>query len=96
MCRLEVRRAIVRGIRADPTIARGWWKGFRLPGTHIPGVITAGTFHKRGKRIFWDVKNPEKAIVVDLADERYEQVIVEVTDPAAEVQKIQSFNLPAA
>jgi hypothetical protein len=29
--------------------------GIRAPDTHIPGVITAGTFHQIGKKVFWDV-----------------------------------------
>ena len=59
-----------------------------MPGTHIPGVIIAGTFYRNGKRVFWDVKDREKAIVIELAGHRYHQLIVEVADPAAEVQRI--------
>src|SRR5574341_2061674 len=74
--RLEVSRSNIRGVRADPTIARGWWKGLRMPGTHLPGAITAGTFYQKGKRVFWDVKDPEKTIVIDLADDRYDELII--------------------
>ena len=88
--RLEVPRSNIRGVRADPTIALGWWKGLRAPGTHVPGVIIAGTFYPEGKRVFWDVKDPEKTIVINLADERYDELIVEVADPAEEVQRIQN------
>jgi hypothetical protein len=87
--RLEIPRSNIRDVRADPTIARGWWKGVRLPGTHLPGVIIAGTFYHHGKRIFWDVKDAEKTIVIELADERYDQLVVEVANPAAEVQRIR-------
>ena len=31
------------------------WKGWRNGGTHVPGVITAGTYYKDGERTFWDV-----------------------------------------
>ena len=65
-------------------------KGLRAPGTHVPGVIIAGTFYQEGKRVFWDVKDPEKTIVINLADERYDELIVEVADPAEEVQRIQN------
>jgi hypothetical protein len=87
--RLEIPHANVRSVRADPTIARGWWKGIRAPGTHLPGVIIAGTFYQDGKRIFWDVKEPEKTIVMDLMDDRYDQLIVEVADPPEVVRTIQ-------
>ena len=66
-------------------------KGIRLPGTSIPGLITAGTYYEPGgKRVFWDVHHPEKAIVIDLHDERYSQLVVEVDDPEGAVKLIQS------
>jgi len=40
---LEIPLLHIAGIRAEPSIAHGWWHGMRLPGTNIPGVITAGT-----------------------------------------------------
>ncbi len=61
-----------------------------MPGTSVPGVIKAGTFYWDGKRVFWDVHHPEKTIVIDLHDERYNQLIVEVEDPQAAVGLIQS------
>ena len=54
----------IAGVRADPEAARGWYHGIRLPGTNVPGVITAGTFYQDGKRVFWDVHRPEKTIVI--------------------------------
>jgi hypothetical protein len=56
----------------------------------VPGVITDGTFYQDGKRVFWDVHHPEKTIVIDLHDEQYNQLIVEVSDPQAAVELIQS------
>jgi hypothetical protein len=53
---LEIPLAHISEIRADPAIAHGWWHGLRMPGTKIPGVLTAGTFYQDGKRVFWDVK----------------------------------------
>jgi len=70
-------------------MARGWYHGIRMPGTIVPGVITAGTFYQDGKRVFWDVHHPEKTIVIDLYDERYNELIVEVDDPEAAVKLIQ-------
>ena len=54
----------IAGVRADPEAARGWYHGIRIPGTNVPGVITAGTFYQDGKRVFWDVHSPEKTIVI--------------------------------
>lgn len=74
----------------DPSISLGWWQGIRAPGTHIPGLIVAGTFYKDGKRIFWDVKNAENILIIDLNDERYHQLIVEVENPTEVAQQIQT------
>jgi hypothetical protein len=86
---LEIPLVHIAGVRADPEIARGWWHGVRMPGTNIPGVITAGTFYQDGKRIFWDVHNPANTVVVTLRDERYDELVVEVSDPPAALKMIQ-------
>jgi hypothetical protein len=87
---LEIPLAHIAGVRTDPEIARGWYHGIRMPGTNVPGVITAGTFYQDGKRVFWGVHHPEKTIVIDLHDERFNQLVVEVADPNAAVKLVQS------
>jgi hypothetical protein len=77
----------VRGATVDPGIAREG-KGLRAPGTHIPGVFAAGTFHKDGEKIFWDVRDPNKAVVIQLVDESYARLVLEVDDPRATVDLI--------
>ena len=63
--------------------------GFRAPGTYFPGWITAGTFYQRGRRIFWDVCDLNKSIAIDLRDDRYAKVIVEVADLASGLALIE-------
>ena len=87
---LEIPLEHVSGIRADPKIARGWYHGIRMPGTNIPGVITAGTFYQHGKRVFWDVHHPENTVVIELHDERYNELIVEVAEPRETVALVES------
>jgi hypothetical protein len=87
---LEIPLDHIARVRADPEAARGWYHGIRMPGTNVPGVITAGTFYQDGKRVFWDVHHPEKTIVIDLHDERYNELVVEVDDPEAAVRLIQN------
>jgi hypothetical protein len=82
-------------VYADPKIAESWWQGLRLAGTHLPGVITAGTFYHHGNWVFWDLHDPEKAIVVELRDERYEKLIIEVPDPADTVARLGATLLKA-
>jgi len=87
---LEIPLSHVSGAKAAPEVARRWWQGIRSGGTHVPGVIMAGTFHQEGERVFWDVHDPEKAIVIGLMDERYTRLVIEVEDPPATVAAIQA------
>jgi len=64
------------------------WQGWRAPGTHIPSIITAGTFYKDGNKIFWDVSNIENCIIVDLKDEDYQQLIIEVENPGEAIKTL--------
>jgi hypothetical protein len=86
--RLEIPLANVRGVTADPG-AITEPKGLRTSGTHMPGVITAGTFRVDGERIFWDVRDPAKAVVIELHDERYARLIVQVENPRTTVELIE-------
>lgn len=87
---LEIPLVHISGVRVDTEAARGWFHGIRMPGTNVPGVITAGTFYQDGKRVFWDVHHPENTIIIDLHDERYNQLIVEVDDPATAINLIKN------
>ena len=87
---LEIPLQHILSIRADTEIAKGWYHGIRFPGSNIPGVLTAGTFYQDGKRVFWDVHHPENAIVMELRDERYNELIVEVADPNAAVELVNA------
>jgi hypothetical protein len=57
------------------------WAGWRVAGTWLPGVITAGTFRQDGQWTFWDVGRSEAAIVVTLRGRWYSRLIVEVARP---------------
>ena len=91
---LEIPIQHIAGVRADAKVARGWWHGVKLIGTDLPGVLHAGTFYQHGHRIFWDVHNPENTIVIELRNERYGELIVEVADPATALQLIQPLVQP--
>jgi hypothetical protein len=86
--RLEIPLANVRGATADPGIAKEP-KGIRAPGAYVPGVITAGTFHIDGERVFWDVHDAAKAVVFELRDERYARLVIEVADPRETVALVE-------
>jgi hypothetical protein len=40
---------------------------------------------KDSERLFWDVRHPENAVVVDLDHEDYDALIIEVEDPEATI-----------
>lgn len=93
--RLDIPREHVLNARHDPAAVKGW-KGWRAPGTSVPGLITAGTFHLDGDRIFWDVSNPENAVVVDVSSHDYRQLIIEVEDPGSVVEMLNEQVGPTA
>lgn len=88
--RLEIPLAHIQSVRHDPEPARGWWHGLRLPGTQIPGVLTAGTFYQLDGAVFYDVHDPERTIVLELDHEHYTRLVIEVDDPGATVALLQS------
>lgn len=87
--KLDIPLRHIRSVRHDPNSARGWWHGIKLVGTNLPGVITAGTFIQHGSRVFWDVHDPEKTIIIELHDERYSELIIEVENPQFTVEQIR-------
>ena len=86
---LDIPLEHVRGAAIDPAIAGGP-KGWRGPGSYLPGIITAGTFHHDGGRIFWDVHDPARAVVIDVEHEHFKRLVVEVDDPISTVQLIEN------
>ena len=57
-------------------------------GANLPGVITAGTFYRKGRVVFYDTHKPENTIVVDIDHEDYDQLILQVRDPEWAVKTI--------
>ena len=77
LSRLRIPLEHVQGAEADPEIEHTLWRGWRIPGVHLPGVR------------FYDVHgHRDKTIVIRLKDETYDRLIVEVPDPAEVVAKI--------
>jgi hypothetical protein len=69
---LAVPLAHVRGVEVDPEAARVPWSGLPIRDADgwAPGVVAAGTVRHEGQRAFWDVHDPERAVIVHLADEQ--------------------------
>ena len=86
--RLEIPLDHIKSARIDEEAAKGWWHGVKLGGSDLPGVITAGTFYRKGRLVFYDTHKPEHTIVVDLDHENYDTLILQVRDPALAVKTI--------
>jgi len=93
--RLQIPLAHIRSVHPAAEPARRWFHGLKVLGSSIPGVLTAGTFYQDGSLVFWDVHDPANAIALELADERYERLIVEVADPKATIRMVESHLRPA-
>ena len=78
--RLEAPLSAIRAVTLDPEKARRP-RGFKAPGSAVPGFFYAGTFYTRNGKEFWDVRRPEHAVIVELEGESFARWIVEVADP---------------
>lgn len=81
------RENIVKAYQDESEIK--FWKGLRMPGTEIPGLIAAGTFYKNGRN-FWDVSNKKNAIVITLRDHYYKKLIIEVENPELTMNELNA------
>jgi hypothetical protein len=88
--RLEIPLAHIKGVHADPKPAMGWFDGLKLGGTAIPHIFRAGTFYQQGDFVFWDVRNPDKTIVIELEHEHFAKLILEVDEPQAAVSLLDN------
>ena len=65
-------------------------KGFRF-GTYIPNFITAGTFRKLdGTTNFWDVMNKKNTIIIELRNNFYHKLYLEVENPTETITLLTS------
>ena len=65
-------------------------RGMRLPGTHLPGVMTAGTFRAHGDRSLWMVGRNREVLVIELTGERYRYLVLGVEDPKAASEALRA------
>lgn len=86
--RITVPLAHVRGATADPGMAREP-AGVRAPGTYVPRVITAGTYHRDGERAFWNLRGSQQPVVVELTGERFARLVLGVDDARATAERIE-------
>ncbi|MEF9927306.1 MAG: hypothetical protein RR983_11945 [Massilia sp.] len=68
----------------------GFRLGLRLPGTHIPFVVAAGTFLKAGDRQFVFTRRKLHTIVIELADHEWTRLVIGVPDAHAAAARINA------
>jgi hypothetical protein len=79
----------VKNVYVDP-VAGEEPKGFKAPGTAIPGTLTKGTFHFDGVKTFWNIWRGTLVVVVELSNEKFDRLVIEQANPEAIVGKILS------
>ena len=70
--------------------ARAQGQGIKGAGAHIPGVFRAGSYRTSGSWQFWYVGHADRVLVIDLSDDRYERLVLEVDDPQAMADRINA------
>ena len=73
-----VPRSAIRSVRVTGT-PLDEINGLRMPGTHVPGRITLGTYGGRNRTFAAAYNKP--GVVIELEGERYGRLVVTVDDP---------------
>ncbi len=63
--------------------------GIRMPGTSVPGLINAGTFIGSNGVLFCDVTPQSRSIIIELEDDYYKKLIIDVADPDKAIQMLK-------
>jgi hypothetical protein len=79
----------VRAAAIVGNAASGVWKGIRMPGTHLPFVIVAGTYYKDGEKRFYDVRRGDRALELRLDGADFQRVTLRVRDPEAALRTVR-------
>jgi hypothetical protein len=63
--------------------------GFKLVGAGIPGVLMVGTWRSQRSSTFAACHGTGPAIVIDLAGEHYDRIVVTLDDPEQVASQLQ-------
>jgi hypothetical protein len=62
----------------------------RCPGTYLPGFICAGTYHGDNGKEFWDTTFKGNAIEINLKQESFARLVVDVENPDEVIERLTS------
>lgn len=82
----------VKQVRVDPGYGGpgGMRLGWRLPGTHIPFLVAAGTFVRNGEMQFVFTRLGLQTIVLELDHKEWRRLVIGVPDGHAEADRINA------
>ena len=69
--------------------ARELPRGWRLPGTWVPGLITAGSYVGKGEWSFFLIRGGAPVVAIEGRSGKYSRAIVETADPRGTIARIQ-------
>jgi hypothetical protein len=52
----------------------------KMPGTNIPGLVKDGHYSASDGWVFYEMRNPDKCITLNLNDDEYKRVVFQVED----------------
>ncbi|HAX62463.1 MAG TPA: hypothetical protein DCX95_07950 [Elusimicrobia bacterium] len=88
---VEVGLENVQNVIVGPA-PKGYW--LRIPGTSIPGIIKAGTYYGRKdgkwKKAFFYIRKGAKVLTIQLKNEKFDILVLEVETPEILAEKIKS------
>lgn len=89
---IRVPLAQVRGATDDSGFGGigGMGLGLRIPGTHVPFVVAAGTFIKRGDKQFVYTRRKLQTVVIELAGNEWTRLVIGVPNAQAEAARINA------
>ncbi|MFL5626376.1 MAG: hypothetical protein ACJ788_12360 [Ktedonobacteraceae bacterium] len=71
-------------VREHHLIGEHAWRG----SVQVPGIISTGMYYQDSGKVFWDVHDPDMAVVIELKDDQYSCLVLQVDDPAFTVSQI--------
>ena len=86
---LSIPASQIKNVYRDSDCAMGWLDGIKLIGTAIPNIFKAGRFYQDGEFVFWDVRHPQNAIGIELENEHFSKLVIEVEEPDVVIDLIR-------
>jgi hypothetical protein len=84
---LTIPLAHVVGAEVESVAGKPGWK---IAGTGIPRELAAVRFRKDGQRSFWIAHQKAAAVVIELRDERYARLVLQVDHPQSVADRVNA------